>query len=165
MARKSKQPKPDDRCQHTTADGRRCRALRMNQHATLCLQHRQRQQQLLCTESLDANVLAVELLGPFQEFKTATAINHFLGKLLSLAAKDRIPTRKAAVLGYIGQLLLNSLAVMREETLRGGGNAGLKLVFHHIPRPQRPNPANTIGQATVTPDKEDEQKTHIGGSR
>ncbi len=164
MARKSKQPKPDNRCQHTTADGRRCRALRMNQDSSLCLQHWQRQQQLLCTEGLDASALAAELLGPFQEFNTATAINHFLGKLLSLAAKDRIPTRKAAVLGYIGQLLLNSLVVMREETLRGGRNAGLKLVFHHVPRPQRPDPGNTTRQATVTPD-ENEQKSPIGGSR
>lgn len=162
MTRKPKQPKPDDRCQHTTADGRRCRALRMNQDSTLCLQHWQGQQQLLCAESLDANALAIELLGPFQDFKTATAINHAMARLFALAAQDRIPTRKAAVLGYIGQLLLNSLAVMREEALRGG-NTGFKLIFHHIPRPQRPKLGKTTSQAAQTPDKKDEQKNHIGG--
>jgi hypothetical protein len=137
----------------------------MNQDSSLCLQHWQRQQQLPCAESLDADALAAELLGPFQELKTAKAINHALGKLFALVARDRIPTRDAAILGYIGQVLLNSLALMKEETLRGEGSTGWKLVLHHIPRPERPDPGNTTGQETMTPDKEDEQKIHIGGSR
>jgi len=163
MARKTKQPKPDDRCQHTTADGRRCRAHRMNQDSTLCLQHWQRQQQLLCAESFDADALAAELLGPFQELKTAAAVTHALGKLFALVAKNRIPTRNAALLTYIGQVLLNSLALMREETLRGEGNTGWKLILHHIPRPQRPDSGSTTDQEIVTQDKEDEQKTRIEG--
>jgi hypothetical protein len=136
---------------------------RMNQHSSLCFQHSQRQQELLYVESFDANALATELLGPFQEFKTATAINHALGKLFALLAKDRIPTRNAAVLAYIGQLLLNSLPLMGKEILPGEGNPGWKQLVHHCPRPQRPDPAKTTRQAMVTPDKDDAQKSRIAG--
>lgn len=87
-----------------------------------------------------------------------------MGKLFALVAKNQIPTRTAAILAYIGQVLLSSLALMREETLRGEGT-GLKLILHHIPRPQRPELGKTDDQAAVTQDKEDEQKTQIGGSR
>ncbi len=173
MARKPKQPKQDDRCQHTTADGRRCRTSRMNQHSSLCLQHGQRQQELLHADSVcagsvyvesgDANVLAAELLGPCEEFKSATAINHVLGKLFALLAKNRIPTRNAAILAYIGQVLLNSLALMSKEILRGEENAGWRQIVHHCPRPQRPAPRKTTRQGSVTPDKDDEQQSRITG--
>ncbi len=161
MARKPKQRKQDDRCQHTTADGRRCRTSRMNPHSSLCLQHCQRQQELLYVESGDANALGAELLGPCEEFQTATTINHALGKLFALLAKNRIPTRNAAILAYIGQVLLNSLALMSKEILRGEENAGWKQIVHHCPRPQRPAPGKATGQATVTPDKDDGQKSRI----
>ena len=164
MARKPKRTKSDDRCQHATADGRRCRMLRMNQHSSLCLQHWQRQQELLSVEAGDANALGAELLGPFQEFNTAAAINHALGKLFALLARNRIPTRKAAILAYIGQGLLNSLALMSKEILPGEENAGWKQIAHHCERPQRPDPTNTTHQAAVTPDKKDDgQKTRIRG--
>ena len=163
MARKPKRTKSDDRCQHATADGRRCRMLRMNQHSSLCLQHWQRQQELLSLESGDANALGAELLGPFQEFNTATAINHVLGKLLALLARNRIPARHAAILAYVGQVLLNSLEPMSKEILRGEENAGRRELIHYVPRPQRPAPAKTTGQATVAPDKDDGQKSRIGG--
>ncbi len=170
MTHKPKPPKPDDRCEHTTTDGRRCRLPRINQHSSLCRQHWQRQHQLLCPESLDAN--ALELLGPFQEFNTARAINHALGKLFALLAKNRIPVRNAAVLAYLGQVLLNSLALMNKEILPGNGNGGWRQLVHHCTRPQRPALEKTTGPASVTPDekddekddrKDDEQKSRSGG--
>ncbi len=120
MTSKSKHPKRsarDDRCQYAAADGRRCRLPPMGRHAAFCFFHFQRQQQQL----RDAQAVAAELLGAHEEFKTATAVNHALGKLFALAAKNRIPVRNAAVLAYIGQLLLNSLASVQREITSGGG--------------------------------------------
>ena len=113
-------PKPklkqENRCQHTTLDGRRCRMSRLNDHPSLCFDHWQREQQLLHAERVGS-----ELLGSFDEFKTATAVNHALGKLFALLAKNRIPTRNAAILAYIGQLLLQSLPSVKKEVLLGRG--------------------------------------------
>ncbi len=102
--------KPEARCRYTSADGRRCRMPCAPGHHSLCLPHRQRRE-----KESDAEALAAELLGPFEEFNTATAVNHALGKLFSLAAQGRVAPRNAAVLAYIGQLLLNSLGAVRHE--------------------------------------------------
>jgi hypothetical protein len=109
--------KSEARCRHTSADGRRCRMPCAPGHHSLCLPHRQRQE-----KESDAEAIAAELLGPFAEFNTATAVNHALGKLFSLAAQDRIPPRNAAVLAYIGQLLLNSLGAVRHEAQLARGH-------------------------------------------
>ena len=95
-------------CLHTNADGRRCRMPARPGHDSLCLPHWQRRNR-------DAKAVSVELLGPFAELTTATAVNHALAKLFSLVAQGRIPSRDAAVLAYIGQLLLNSLSAVRHE--------------------------------------------------
>jgi len=86
-------------------------------HHSLCLPHQQRRE-----KESDAEALAAELLGPFAEFNTATAVNHALGKLFSLAAQGRIAPRNAAVLAYIGQLLLNSLSAVRHEAQLARGH-------------------------------------------
>ena len=89
---------------------------RMNDHASLCLQHARQQQQLLQPESLDPETLAAGLLGSIHDFKTATAVNHTLARLFVLLARNRIPPRKAAVLAYVCQLLLSSLDAVKRET-------------------------------------------------
>jgi hypothetical protein len=112
-----KKKKPEARCRCTTADGRRCRMPVAPGHHSLCLPHRQRQE-----KESGAEALAAELLGPFEEFNTATAVNHALGKLFSLAAQGRVAPRNAAVLAYIGQLLLNSLGAVRHEAQLARGH-------------------------------------------
>jgi hypothetical protein len=63
------------------------------------------------------------------ELNTTTAVNHALGKLFSLVAENRIPARNAAVLAYIGQLLLNSIAEVRGEVYAVDGRvAEMELV-------------------------------------
>ncbi|MHB8500837.1 MAG: hypothetical protein ACYDHE_07825, partial [Candidatus Acidiferrales bacterium] len=49
------------------------------------------------------------------DFLTATDINHVLGKLFIAVAQDRVPPRKAAILTYLGQVLLSSLAHVKKE--------------------------------------------------
>src|SRR5205807_8200777 len=104
----------DKRCQHSADDGRRFRMPRENDDSSLCLDHWQREQQHYAG-SVDAETLAAELLGSFKDFKTTTAVNHALGKLFALLAKNLIPVRNAAVLAYIGQLLLHSLSGVKNE--------------------------------------------------
>src|SRR3989449_405770 len=61
--RSSMSPKPkqkqDNRCQHTTADGRRCRMPRRNDDSSLCVDHWQREQQLYAG-SVDAETRSEE---------------------------------------------------------------------------------------------------------
>ena len=157
MSPKPKQ-KQDNRCQHTTADGRRCRMPRRNDDSSLCLDHWQREQQLYAG-SVDAETLAAELLGSFKDFKTTTAVNHALGKLFALLAKNLIPVRNAAVLAYIGQLLLHSLSGVKNETMRSRGpDAWLQIIrraLQNEPRkPATSQLAKTIPQAATPPEEE-----------
>jgi hypothetical protein len=106
------------RCLHTTSDGKRCRLPRSGAHPALCFDHARREQQLR-----DADRVAAELASLSGEFKTANDLNHVLGKLFTLIAQNRIPTRNAALLAYVGQLLLHSLESVKREILRVQGTA------------------------------------------
>ena len=114
------QHKHDVRCTFTSRDGRRCRMIRMKEHHSLCLAHWRREQELL-----EAERVGHEMLGVNDQFKTANAINDALGKLFALTAKKRVPVRDAAVLAYIGQLLLHSLPAVRQELVVSGGSQDL----------------------------------------
>ncbi len=110
-----KNAKRDERCTYTTADGRRCRALRLPAGAglpgrgSLCLRHWQQ-----CQQQARA-AAAGKVLSKSSEFNTATGIHQALGKVFSLLARNSIPARDAAVLAYIGQLMLNSLGAVERE--------------------------------------------------
>jgi hypothetical protein len=58
---------------------------------------------------------AAELAPLSGEFRTATDVNHALGRLFTLLAENRIPRRNAVALGYLAQLLLQTLPAVREE--------------------------------------------------
>jgi hypothetical protein len=83
---------------------------RWTKHRALCVFHARAEQQLLAAEQVGRQL--VSLSG---EFKTASDINHALGKLFSLVARNRIARRDAVALAYIGQLLLQSLPQVRTE--------------------------------------------------
>src|SRR5216683_63526 len=103
-------PNPN-RCQFETSDGRRCRMLRHPAHSALCPFHARDEMQLLESQRLGAE-LSASLTG---QFMTATDINFVLGKLFTATAQNRIPPRNAAVLAYIGQLMLHSLPNLKKE--------------------------------------------------
>jgi len=83
---------------------------RWEKHPTLCIYHARSEQQLLA-----ADQAARQLVSLSGDFRTASDINHVLGKLFSLVAQNRIPRRNAVALAYIGQLLLQSLPEVRNE--------------------------------------------------
>ena len=98
-------------CQFQFADGRKCRMLRYQQHATLCLFHARDEMQLLESHRLGAEIASSVSGG----FMTATDVNFVLGKLFTAIAQNRIPPRNAAILAYVGQLLLLALKGIADE--------------------------------------------------
>ena len=99
-----------DLCRFSFRDGRTCRLPRWNKHRTLCIYHARSEQPLLA-----ADQAARQLVSLSGDFRTASDINHVLGKLFSLVAQNRIPRRNAVALAYIAQLLLQSLPEVRSE--------------------------------------------------
>ena len=116
------------RCSYTTIDGRRCRSLSEHADAIFCANHariarRNPDLDTVCPTchrstygsgagSRNEDVppdLAKELFGSIEDFQTTASINHALGRLAILQARNRIPVRNAAVLAYTFQLLLQTI--------------------------------------------------------
>ena len=83
---------------------------RWQNHPSYCLTHARDEEQLL-----GADQVAEQLVSLSGEFKTANDVNHVLGKLFSLRAKNRISRRDAVALTYMAQLMLQSLPGVRRE--------------------------------------------------
>jgi hypothetical protein len=99
------------RCQFHFSDGRSCRMLRSPVHSSFCAFHARQELQLLESQRL-GDEISTPLNG---DFLTATDINHVMGKLFIAVAQDRVPLRKAAILTYMGQVMLSSLAHVKKE--------------------------------------------------
>lgn len=124
-------PVPEDRCTHTSSDGRRCVLLRAAKNYPFCVYHAMDESlpdpqtaraALKAAEARAAQRLqrpeedvTAELLGPTEDFCSATAINLALRRLVILLAGNRIAPRRAAVLAYTFQLILQSLGEVKNE--------------------------------------------------
>ena len=98
-------------CQFSFADNRTCRMFRQHDHPSLCVFHARAERQIVESDRLGSE-LAASLTGGLM---TATDINFVLSKLFKAIAQNRIPPRNAAVLAYIGQLMLHSLRGVKKE--------------------------------------------------
>jgi len=67
-------------------------------------------------KELDQADLAPVLIGDVQEFRDAVAINHSLGELCKLQARNKITPRRAAVMAYTASLLLRTSRPSRATT-------------------------------------------------
>jgi len=112
------------RCQHRTPTGRRCRLAASDSDTGLCSKHLHPRPS--CREDGDLSPI---LLGDITQLDTATDINQVLSNLFCALVQDRIAARRAAVLAYIGNLLLHSLPAVREEHPQ-------QIIFD-LPRPKR----------------------------
>lgn len=97
---------PAPRCQHRFANYKQCR-LPASAGSPLCLHHAQLAQSLAAEADHSAFLLKTS-----QGFQTAQGVNHALSRLFELVAKNRISTRRAAVLAHIGGLLLRTHAAI-----------------------------------------------------
>ena len=66
-------------------------------------------------KELDQADLASALIGDIQEFRDAVTINHSLGELYKLQARNKITPRRAAVMAYTCNLLLRTLPAIEHE--------------------------------------------------
>jgi len=90
------------RCRHLSPAGRQCCSPAAAPESTLCARHAAAAPQ----QSVD---FSAELLDGCGEFQRAQQISHSLIALYKLLAQGRISPRQAAVLAYIGSLVLRSL--------------------------------------------------------
>src|SRR6266702_2570699 len=98
-------------------------------------------------KELDQADLAAVLVGDIQEFRDAVTINHSLGELYKLQARNKITPRRAAVMAYTCNLLLRTLpAIYAEEN--AGQDDGPELIID-IPRPAY---EQSSGPSSQTPD-------------
>jgi len=86
-------------------------------HPELCSHHAQ--QELRSLERAVAQPLAREILGRLTDMRSGAAVNHAMANLFVLSADGRVSSRRMAGLGYIGQLLLQSLAAIKQDDWRG----------------------------------------------
>jgi len=103
----------DSRCQYQKSDGKRCRSQRAVDHPAYCSRHAGWPE-----PGEKPQDLTPELFGPLADLRTAAGVNYMLGKLVVLVASRRISTREAATLGYLGQLLLQSVGGVSNEIFR-----------------------------------------------
>ncbi len=100
-------------CQYRSASGRRfCRMAVSDPDSGLCSRHA-----ALLQKDLDQADLAAVLIADVQEFRSAADINHSLGELYKLQARNKITPRRAAVMAYTANLLLRTLPAIALETI------------------------------------------------
>jgi len=90
------------RCRHLSPTGRQCCSPAAAPESTLCASHAA----AAPPQSVD---FSAELLAGCGDFQRAQQINHSLIALYRLLAQGLISPRQAAVLAYIGSLVLRSL--------------------------------------------------------
>jgi len=118
---------PDLVCAFEYAGHRRCRMPRWEHHSAFCLLHAREEEQLLNSEEVGR-----ELATLTGGFKTASDVNHVLGKLFTLRAQNRIGRRDAVVLTYMVQLLLQTLPTVRRETIDASGHDEWKALLNQM---------------------------------
>ncbi len=94
-------PKSEVRCEFVYSDGRRCRQLRREPGSAFCFRHWRCQKQ----REDDARI-GDEIIGAAGALNTQEGIHNALANVFANLARNRISPRSAAVLGYVGQLML-----------------------------------------------------------
>ena len=128
--------KKSPRCQHRTPTGRQCRGRTSGAASRLCPRHASAEND---SSRHLADLTAALALGEQHEnaFRSAEGLNRSFANLYTLLAEDRVSPRRAAVLAYIGSLLLRTLPAMEKESApKDPKNRPVKIIWD-IPRPAR----------------------------
>jgi len=120
-------------CQHRFPSLRFCRLPISDRDSGLCSKHAADRQR-----ELDQADLAAVLIGDTQEFRDALTINHSLGELYKLLARNKITPRRGAVMAYTANLLLRTLPAIKGE-LNPSGDEHQQIIID-MPRPDRDDP-------------------------
>jgi hypothetical protein len=103
------------RCQFSFSDGRHCRLPRAQHDPRFCLHHTANNVKAKKARKRSRAGQAIELKTPSGNFTTATDLNYALSQVFRSLAQNRIRPRNAAALGYLGQLLLQTLPGVKSE--------------------------------------------------
>jgi hypothetical protein len=99
-----------NQCQHLSPRGQHCRMLRVDDEA-LCPYHLR----LTQASRPDPEILAAELLESTGNLNTADRVNALLANVVKQFARQRIDRRDALAIGYLAQLLLNTVPGVQKE--------------------------------------------------
>jgi hypothetical protein len=119
-------------CSQRTRTGRLCQLPVLDAHSGLCFRHTG-----LRDRQVDAGDLSADLLGQLTEFKSASEVNDFLAKLLFQLVRNRISTKRAAVLTYICAQLLRTLRAIDIENNPPYDEDADPVIIFDGPRPDR----------------------------
>ena len=86
-------------------------------------------------QRLESEKLAAEFASLSGKLNTVTDINHVLGKVFTALAEKRISHQTADTFGYLGQLLLQSIAGVKSELNAAVQHPGAydAMLRHNIP--------------------------------
>ena len=97
------------RCLYRYANGKRCRLTGAQPHFGLCSHHFSLTKPTASLELYnDAEDLTADLLPQLSELSPSIDLRQFLARLLTLVTKGRVSPRRASVLAYITNQLLQS---------------------------------------------------------
>jgi hypothetical protein len=99
-----------NQCQHISPRGYHCHMLRVDDES-FCPYHLRQTQ----ASQLDPEALAAELLESTGNLNTADRVNALLANVVKQLARQRIDRRDALALGYLAQLLLNTVPGVQKE--------------------------------------------------
>ena len=102
------------RCQHRFTNGMRCSIPTGSEDVRFCSRHAR----LAENQPIEEDHSKF-LLKSSQDFQTAQGVNFALANLFELVAKNRISPRRAAVLAYIGSLLLRTHSAIDSDREAG----------------------------------------------
>ncbi len=127
------------RCQHRFANRKRCMMSTLHQDP-LCPAHAKLQR---------VEETATELTANLTTFKSAEELNDFLSRLLLLLAQNKISPRRAAVLAYITNQLLRTVAVIHQRNaeaqaaLKAADEKEVRRIVIDMERPNHDDPDPT----------------------
>jgi hypothetical protein len=121
---------PSLRCQYRTPSGKRCRSNASSSDSPFCAAHAGHAENRRQIDDLSA-----ALTTGLDQFKSAAELNDFLSRLLLLLAQNRIAPRRAAVLAYITNQLLRTVAAIEKQAAESARPTTIEYVIG-IPRPQ-----------------------------
>jgi len=102
-------------CLFSFSDGRHCRLPRAEHDPRFCPHHTANNVKAKKARKRSRAGQAIELKTPSGNFTTATDLNYALSQVFRSLAQNRIRPRNAAALGYLGQLLLQTLPGVKSE--------------------------------------------------
>jgi hypothetical protein len=138
-----------DLCTFQFANGKLCG---MPKHNGLCLNHATIHRRTSHRE----DDLSADLATFTGEFITSTDINQSLGQLYHALAANRVSPKRAAILAYIGGLLLQSRSGVEPEAARAGASHNWDKMLHDLfkvrdgidPATSNPSPSDEASSST-----------------